>query len=112
MAYGRHLSGIKLGKGRDGRSLRVRRCRSGVKRHRVRDEARSGWAEQDSGMRWSTLMRGSKDALKKGGVAPEDIVEDEGYRPPLPRRYRVARSQERGTPRRLRPNSGAGNAGA
>ena len=85
MAYGRHLSGIKLGKGRDGRSLRVRRCRSGVKRHRVRDEARSGWAEQDSGMRWSTLMRGSKDALKKGGVAPEGIVEDEGDRPPLPR---------------------------
>lgn len=74
--------------------------------------ARSGWAEQVSGMRWSTLMRESKDALKKGGVAPEDIVEDEGDRTLLPRRYRVARSQERGTPRRLRSNSGAGNAGA
>ena len=63
-------------------------------------------------MRWSPLMRGSKYALEKGGVAPEDIAENEGDRPPLPRRYRVARSQERGTPRRLRPDSGAGNAGA
>ena len=74
--------------------------------------ARSGWAEQDPGMRSSTLMRGSMDAMEKGGVAPEDIVEEEGDRPPLPRRYGVARSQERGKLRRFRPNSGAGSAGA
>ena len=54
---------------------------------------RSGWAEQDQGQWWSTLRRASKGALKKGGVAPEDIPEDEGDRPPLPQHYRIARSR-------------------
>ena len=113
MAYGRHLSGINLDKGRDGRSLQREgtvAVSSSVEFETKR--ARSGWAEQDPGMRSSTLMRRSKYALEKGGVAPEDIVEDEGDRPPLPRRYGVARSQERGTLRRFRRKSGAGSAGA
>jgi hypothetical protein len=55
---------------------------------------------------------GEGSALKKGRAAPEANVGDEGDRTLLPRRYRVARSQKRGTPRRLRPSRGAESAGA
>jgi len=103
VAYGRYPSGINPGRGarvgifdREGTAV----VSNGVEFETTRP--RSGWAEQDPGQWWSTLMRASEGALEKGGVAPEDIVEDEGDRPPLPQQYRVAWSQERGTPRRLR----------
>lgn len=85
----------------------------GVKRRRVRDKAAAlGLGGAGLGPVVIDPDAGEGSALKKGRAAPEANVGDEGDRQPLPQHYRVARSQKRGTPRRLRPSRGAESAGA